>query len=98
MKTKLTLRLEKRLIERAKAHAKRKGMSVSQMVADYFKVLGENGDSKQQEETAEDLIPEDYENTAFTRELLGIAAGVDIGSGPKAHREEYYRHLAEKHR
>ena len=31
MQTKLTLRLEEQLIERAKAHAKKRGKSVSQM-------------------------------------------------------------------
>ena len=39
MQTKLTLRLERQLIERAKAHAKKRGKSVSQMVADYFALL-----------------------------------------------------------
>ena len=40
MQTKLTLRLDDRLIKRAKAYAKRTGKSVSEMVADYFSVLG----------------------------------------------------------
>ena len=39
MQTKLTLCLEEQLIERAKAHAKKRGKSVSQMVADYFALL-----------------------------------------------------------
>jgi len=39
MKTKLTLRMEKELIERAKAYARRSGRSVSQTVADYFALL-----------------------------------------------------------
>jgi hypothetical protein len=39
MQTKLTLRLEDRLIEQAKAYAARTGKSVSQVVADYFKLL-----------------------------------------------------------
>ncbi len=40
MNTKLTLRLDERLIRRAKAHARRAGKSVSQIVADYFALLG----------------------------------------------------------
>jgi hypothetical protein len=40
MQTKLTLRLDEKLIKRAKAYAKRSGKSVSQMVADYFAMLG----------------------------------------------------------
>lgn len=39
MQTKLTLRLEDRLIEQAKAYAARAGKSVSQVVADYFRLL-----------------------------------------------------------
>jgi hypothetical protein len=40
MNTKLTLRLDQRLIRRAKAHARRRGKSVSQLVAEYFSLLG----------------------------------------------------------
>lgn len=39
MNVKLTLRLDQRLIERAKAYARRTGKSVSQIVAEYFSHL-----------------------------------------------------------
>lgn len=39
MQTKLTLRLEDRLIEQAKSYAANAGKSVSQVVSDYFKLL-----------------------------------------------------------
>jgi hypothetical protein len=39
MQTKLTLRLDDRLIEQAKAYAQEKGRSLSQVVADYFRIL-----------------------------------------------------------
>jgi uncharacterized protein DUF6364 len=39
MQTKLTLRLEDKLIEQAKSYAAQAGKSVSQVVADYFKML-----------------------------------------------------------
>jgi hypothetical protein len=39
MQTKLTLRLDDELIERAKSYAARAGKSVSEMVADYFRLL-----------------------------------------------------------
>jgi len=39
MQTKLTLRLEERLIEQAKTYAAEAGKSVSQIVAEYFKLL-----------------------------------------------------------
>jgi hypothetical protein len=39
MQTKLTLRLEDQLIEQAKSYAEQAGKSVSQLVAEYFKLL-----------------------------------------------------------
>lgn len=39
MKDKLTLRIERRLIQEAKKQARKEGTSVSQMVSDYFKAL-----------------------------------------------------------
>ena len=39
MQTKLTLRLDDQLIEQAKSYAAHTGKSVSQIVADYFKLL-----------------------------------------------------------
>lgn len=39
MQTKLTLRLEEELIEQAKAYAVKTGKSLSQVVADYFRLL-----------------------------------------------------------
>ena len=39
MQTKLTLRLDDNLIEHAKAYARQKGRSLSQVVADYFRIL-----------------------------------------------------------
>ena len=39
MQTKLTLRLDDRLVRAAKQHAKQTGGSVSQMVADYFAAI-----------------------------------------------------------
>lgn len=39
MNTKLTLRLDDRLIEKAKRFSRRSGKSVSQLVADYFALI-----------------------------------------------------------
>ena len=39
MQTRLTLRLDGRLIEQAKAYARRSGKSVSRLVAEYFSLL-----------------------------------------------------------
>jgi hypothetical protein len=42
MHTKLTLRLDEDLIERAKSEAEKRGKSVSQMVAEFFGSLGKS--------------------------------------------------------
>lgn len=39
MNTKLTLRLETAIVKKAKGEARRRGKSVSQMVAEYFDLL-----------------------------------------------------------
>lgn len=49
MKNKLTLRLDDSLIKRAKAYAKEKGTSVSQLVADYFAMIEKEGPSPGEE-------------------------------------------------
>lgn len=41
MHTKLTLRLEDELIQQVKIYAKQQNKSVSQIVADYFKILSQ---------------------------------------------------------
>ncbi|HKH46610.1 MAG TPA: DUF6364 family protein [Thermoanaerobaculia bacterium] len=43
MQTKLTLRIDDELIDRAKSYARRSGKSVSQLVADYLEMLPELG-------------------------------------------------------
>lgn len=69
MQAKLTLRLDERLIRRAKAHARRTGKSVSQIVADYFAFLGQkptDGNSR--------LAP-------TVRSLRGMLRGSKVGIG-----------------
>jgi replicative DNA helicase len=66
MKNKLTLRLNDSLIKRAKKRAKQKGISVSQMVADYFALIDTEKSSSSQE-----LPP-------ITASLVGILKGADI--------------------
>ena len=65
MQTKLTLRLDKELIARAKEHARKTGRSVSQMVADYFALL-ESGPC-----LAEPPLP------PVVKGLRGLLAGAD---------------------
>ena len=81
MQTKLTLRMDEKLVRRAKAYAKREGKSVSQIVADYFSLLrqpsGENGG-------AAPVLP-------LTQSLRGILRGAEVDE------EDYRRHLDEKY-
>lgn len=77
MQTKLTLRLESELIERAKQHAKQQGKSLSQIVADYFAVFTQDKDKKS--------------TAPVTQSLVGVLkdSGLDQESYKK-HLEEKY--------
>lgn len=44
MATKLTLRMDEQLINRAKNYARQSGKSVSQLVADFFALLGQSSE------------------------------------------------------
>ncbi len=66
MKTKLTLRLDNELINRAKSYAKKSGKSVSQIVADYFSLL----DAKPELDTSE--------FTPLVRSLKGSLTGAKV--------------------
>lgn len=63
MQTKLTLRLEDQLIEQAKSYAAKSGKSVSQIVADYFRLL-----------TAE-KAPAPLSSAPLTQSLRGLLRG-----------------------
>ena len=67
MQTKLTLRLDDELINRAKSYAKKSGKSVSQIVAGYFSLL----DDKPEKETSE--------FTPIVRSLKGSLKGAKVG-------------------
>ena len=67
MQTKLTLRMEDRLINLAKSVAEKKGKSLSKMVADYFSALTNK-------EIAEDII----ELPPNVKSLYGALANSDI--------------------
>ncbi|UXP32995.1 DUF6364 family protein [Reichenbachiella agarivorans] len=54
MNTKLTLTLEKEIIEEAKKYASKRGRSLSEMVENYFKYITE---SKTQSAATEELSP-----------------------------------------
>lgn len=65
MQTKLTLRLDERLIRDAKHYARRSGKSLSQMVAEYFSTV-----------TSPDAVREDL--TPAVSRLKGVLAGTNV--------------------
>ena len=83
MQTKLTLRLEQRLIRRAKAYARRTGKSVSALVADFFGRL---------DAPAEGPPPEIVAQSPAVQSLVGAFAGARLDEA------DYRAHLTEKHR
>ncbi len=79
MQTKLTLRMEKQLIELAEEYASERGKSVSQLVADYFALLNKAVETKKEE-----LSP-------IAGSLKGSLRGVQVNeSDYKRHLEEKY--------
>lgn len=84
MHNKLTLRLEDRLIKRAKAWAKGRGVSLSHMVGEFFEQL-------RGKEPSLDLSP-------WTRRLAGIASRKGKAPQDEEIRREYLRHAKKKHR
>lgn len=80
MQTKLTLRLEKSLIEQAKQHSKRSGKSLSQLVADYFLLLQKKSTSSVKIKTA-----------PVTQSLRGVLQGQKIDETDyRQHLEDKY--------
>lgn len=65
MDTKLTLKLDEKAIERAKAYAGRRGVSLSRMVETYFLSLTDREEAR-------------LEPTGVVAELAGILADKDI--------------------
>lgn len=79
MNTKLTLRMDETIVRKAKAEARRRGKSVSRMVAEFIESLGSQPDSEKN-------IP------PTTASLVGILKGQAISEDDyKAHLRE--KHL-----
>jgi hypothetical protein len=66
METKLTLRIDEKLIHRAKMYARKSGKSVSQLVADFFVLL-----SSAEEKKSLDVTPK-------VKSLRGAFRGADF--------------------
>ncbi|CAN5301435.1 hypothetical protein BH10PSE19_BH10PSE19_03360 [soil metagenome] len=82
VQAKLTLRLNQTLIEHAKKIAASRGRSLSQMVADYFKIL-EDKPAKQNKG--------EIEITPLVRALRGSLQGNPLDE------TDYYKHLENKY-
>ncbi len=77
MESKLTLRIDEKLIERAKAHARRSGKSVSRLVSDYLEALLQPKQS------------EPRQPTPIVKSLRGVLAGSGLDEGDfRRHLEE----------
>lgn len=80
MNTKLTLRLDDDLINRAKRYSRRSGKSVSRLVADYFALID-----------ADEPIP-GTELTPRVRAMIGALKGTTVTEEDyRRHLEEKYR-------
>ena len=78
MNTKLTLRLDDKLIASAKRHSAESGKSVSQLVADFFALI--------------DAEDSDVDITPRVRSLRGVLAGSGLDeSDYRRHLEEKFR-------
>jgi hypothetical protein len=77
MNTKLTLRLDDRLIASAKRHSAESGRSISQLVADFFALIEIEGG--------------EVESTPRVRSLRGVLVGSSLDTSDyKRHLEEKY--------
>ena len=86
MQTKLTLRLEKSLIDQAKVWADEKSISLSHVVAMLFQRI------TTREQRKEELHP-------FMQKIIGIARKKGTGSLTDSElKEEYYSYLEEKYK
>lgn len=86
MQTKLTLRLEERLVVRAKAWARKRGVSLSQAVASVFEQLPR---------------PAEHELSPWTLQLVGRGRSPRKGAAPPtdaAIRRDHLDALEKKHR
>jgi hypothetical protein len=83
MNTKLTLRMDEAVVEKAKKEAKRRGKSVSRMIAELIEVIGSTADNSESG-SKKDLPP-------TTGSLIGILKGKKISE------DDYKAHLREKY-
>ncbi|MGI9175026.1 MAG: DUF6364 family protein [Rhodothermales bacterium] len=95
MQTKLTLRLERDLIEAAKQYAEARGTSVSKLVSDYFDALTRTaGAAPADEDWKASLSPAVRRLVGLARPAAGQAA-TDADDYDRYREEKHSRHLRE---
>jgi len=84
METKLTLRVDTRLIDAAKLYARKQGVSLSKLVADYFQLITSTKNKR----------VETFQLTPILAEIAGV---LHKKSANKNFRDDYHKHLEEKY-
>lgn len=87
MKKRITLTIEEEHIRVAKEYARKKGKPLSELVEDYFAVMGKPIKPRRKE----DLPP-------ITRSLTGSLKGALKDDGLKSYRDAYLDYLEDKYR
>ncbi|MFB6247590.1 MAG: DUF6364 family protein [Salinibacter sp.] len=99
MKSKLTLRLDDRLKERAKQLAEERGTSVSKIVEDYFRLLlrEPNGeDSKMDSASDKNTVPDDL--PPRTRQMVDALGPATTDLDLDEDTEDWVNAMHEKHK
>ncbi len=86
METKLTLRMDEKVINAAKSYARKQGISLSKLVADYLRVISTKSNSAQS--------PSTFKPTPILSEITGV---LQNASRKKDVRKEYNKYLEEKY-
>lgn len=99
--TKLTLRLDSRLINAAKEFARENDRSVSRLVADYFTQLSRRGaaaKAQSRKRAARDMAPDDSTpmEGPITSSLRGALRNGSSHKTPLSH-SDYHKYLEKKH-
>ena len=94
MNTKLTLRLDDRLIASTKHYAAREGRSVSELVAAYFVRL--DALANERNESTQSVTTETATGDARKSRFYGLLANAQI-DGQDPDEQAYREHLTQKH-
>jgi hypothetical protein len=83
METKLTLRMDEKIINAAKIYARKQGVSLSKLISDYLQTISYKKTSAST-----------FQPTPILSEITGV---LPKSSGKKDFRREYHNHLEEKY-